>query len=389
MSVITLGWTSAGLVCILLSIMMWRWLAKPGVYTILAVCASAGITLAVSGTPTSLLLLVVAMFLVAGTWWVVSLPNRRLINTVWITTILVVFGLSKFTFTAPYFGPAVWIGISYIFLRLIHITLEARQGRLGKVPLSQMMIYVLHPATLVAGPIDRIQHSIDEQVQPLASKSRDQYFNEGFWRILSGLVKKIILANAFYGISIAFDAIHTLPSTLVAWIWLISYSFYIYFDFAAYSDIAIGAGLWLGIRLPENFTNPYLQPSITQFWQSWHITLSSWLRDYVFFPTSRSLLRRLGNRFTPLILLISHLTTMVVSGLWHGFRLELVAWGLWHGMGLYLHNRWSTFRRRYHLPMIPTVVGVGVTYLFVSFGWVFFSMPLRHAGRILIRLLGI
>jgi alginate O-acetyltransferase complex protein AlgI len=207
--------------------------------------------------------------------------------------------------------------------------------------------------------------------------------------VITGGVKKIILANAFFAITAAYDAIEGRPPLVGAWIWLLAYSFYIYFDFSAYSDIAVGVGLLMGMRLPENFANPYLQPSITQFWQAWHITLSTWLRDYIFFPTSRSLLRRFGSRYAPLIMLISHLVTMIASGLWHGFRLELIAWGAWHGLGLWTHSWWTTLRRRYKLPTIPTAPGVVMTYLFVSFGWVFFSMRFTHALGTFARLFGL
>jgi len=386
MPIATLGWLVAGLTCLLLAIVLWHRFTQPKLQALLILVASAGVTLAVSGTLWSLVLLGGAIILAGLTWWIIVRSRSRSANSVWIAVLLFIFVLTKLPFSAHYLGPTVWIGISYLFLRLMHMTLEARQGRLEDVTLSQMVVYLFHPATLVAGPIDRIQHSVQEQsnLPPIPN----QYFNEGFWRIFTGLIKKFILANTFYGLTLAFDAIHGLPPVSGTWIWLFAYSFYIYFDFAAYSDVAIGAGLLLGMRLPENFANPYFQSTITQFWQAWHITLSTWLRDYVFFPTSRSLLRRFGNRFSPLILLISHLVTMITSGLWHGFQLGLIVWGLWHGLGLYAHNRWTILRRRYHLPPMPTVVGIAMTYIFVSFGWIFFSMSFTHAFHILVHLFG-
>ena len=387
MSLTSLGWTFAGLACIALAVTIWRWHVRPGLKAALVVAASAGVSLAASGTFWSLPLLALSFILVVATWHLnrTHTFNRR-VNTSWMVVLVLVFVLTKLPFV-PALNPITWIGISYLFLRLTHVSLDARQGRLGEVTLPQMIIYSLHPATLIAGPVDRIQHSVVEQFHLPEVPSR--YWNEGFWRIFTGLVKKLILANAFYAITAAYDAIEGRPPVLGAWIWVFAYSFYIYLDFSAYSDLAIGVGLLLGMRLPENFANPYLQPSITQFWQAWHITLSTWLRDYIFFPTSRFLLRRFGSRFSPVIVLISHLVTMVSSGLWHGFRLELVAWGAWHGIGLWLHNRWTILGRRYKLPGIPTPISIGINYLFVSLGWVFFAMRFTHALGIFARLFGL
>lgn len=343
--------------------------------------------LAMTGNPLSLILMVASLILVIVTWRLATLPLQPRMITGWIVILVFIFVLTKLSFTSQLLGPGVWIGVSYLFLRLVHVSLDARQGRLGDVSLSEMLVFTLHPATLIAGPIDRVQHSAAEQRHLLEHRRR--YLNEGWWRLFTGVVKKVVLANAFYSLTIAFDAIEGTPPTSGAWIWVIAYSFYLYFDFAAYSDVAIGVGLLMGLRLPENFANPYLQSSITQFWQSWHITLSTWLRDYIFFPTSRYLLKRWGSRFSPAIILISHLLTMIASGLWHGLRLEMMVWGAWHALGLYTHNRWVVLQRRYKLRSIPKPVAILMNYLFVSLGWLFFSMRLSHALRIMARLFGL
>src|SRR5258708_40334536 len=108
-------------------------------------------------------------------------------------------------------------------------------------------------------------------------------------------------------------------SPVVVWLSLFAFAFRLYFDFAGYSDMAIGVAGLIGIRLPENFANPYAQSNITRFWQSWHMSLSSWLRDYIFVPVSRFLLKRFGANRTALIMAISHITSMGISGLWHSF----------------------------------------------------------------------
>jgi len=364
-----LAWTVAGLACILLAIFVWRGSNRPIIRAALVTIASSGIALAMSGNPLSILLILVGLILIVVTWCLAIAPGQKQLGMAWIGLLVLILSVTRLTIAAPFIGPAIWIGVSYLFLRLIHVVLDARQGRLGDMTLPEMVVFTLHPATLVAGPIDRSQHSVAEQRRPPNEPVR--YMNDGVWRLMTGVFKKMVLANAFYALIVAYDAIEATTPLVGAWIWVIAYSFYLYFDFAAYSDVAIGVGLLLGLRLPENFANPYMQPTITQFWQSWHISLSTWLRDYVFFPTSRYLLKRWGSRFSPLIVLLSHLATMMGSGLWHGFRPELVAWGLWHGLGLFAHNRWTILRRRYRLPTIPTPFGIFLTYLFVSLGWLF------------------
>jgi alginate O-acetyltransferase complex protein AlgI len=272
----------------------------------------------------------------------------------------------------PVAGPAAWIGVSYFIFRLIHVCLDARRDRLGDATLSETLVYALHPATLIAGPIDRIQHSLIEQRCEIPEPS--QYVRDGLWRLFVGLFKKLALANLAYGFVAANDVFRRGDQApLIGWLWLLAYAFYLYFDFAAYSDIAIGVARLMGLRLPENFANPYLQPNITRFWQAWHITLSTWLRDYIFFPLSRGLLRRFGNRFSGLILLFSHVTTMLACGLWHGLTVGFAAWGLWHGLGLFTHSQVPALRRRFGLPLIPAALSTAFTFLFVTLGWIFFS----------------
>lgn len=381
-----IGWTIAGLGMIALSVGFWRSSTSSKLNAILVIICSLGISLALSGTILSFFLFTFSLVLIAITWRMIFLQqNRRILGKFWIACLLLLFLMTKLSFAEVQIGPAIWIGVSYLFLRLLHISLDALHGRIENVSLSQMIIYMLHPATLVAGPIDRIQHSISEQ----KSQVREifSYVNEGLWRIFFGLFKKLVLANALYSVTVVFDPNQRIPDSMGAWIWLSAYTFYLYFDFSAYSDIAIGTGLLLGMRVPENFTKPYLQSNIAQFWQSWHITLSTWLRDYVFFPISRTLLKWFGSRYSPVILFVSHIVTMILSGLWHGFRPELIIWGVWHGTGLWIYNRWTIFRRRYKIPGLPIPVSIFANFLFVALGWGFFALRVRVALRLFEQLL--
>jgi alginate O-acetyltransferase complex protein AlgI len=132
-----------------------------------------------------------------------------------------------------------------------------------------------------------------------------------------------------------------------------------------------------------------VQPTVTRFWQAWHITLSNWLRDYIFFPLSRGLLKRYGSRYSTPILFASHLTTMIACGLWHGIGSGFVTWGAWHGLGLFAHSQLPALRRRFNLPVIPQAPSIVLTFCFVTLGWVFFAADLPTALRIFGRLFGV
>ncbi|HLY24866.1 MAG TPA: MBOAT family O-acyltransferase, partial [Aggregatilineales bacterium] len=167
------------------------------------------------------------------------------------------------------------------------------------------------------------------------------------------------------------------------WIMLYAYAFRLFFDFSGYTDIAIGIALLAGIHLPENFSAPYLKRNITAFWNSWHITLATWFRNYFFTPLSRALMAtRLRSR-RMLIILIAQVSTMVLIGLWHGIALNFVLWGAWHGLGLWLHRwqvdhsqGWDAYvAKRPRLARAVHLGSVLATFHFVAIGWVFFALP--------------
>jgi D-alanyl-lipoteichoic acid acyltransferase DltB (MBOAT superfamily) len=167
------------------------------------------------------------------------------------------------------------------------------------------------------------------------------------------------------------------------WILLYAYSLRIYFDFSGYTDIAIGLARFLGARLPENFDAPYLKPNLTQFWNSWHMTLTQWFRSYFFNPLTRFLRSR--NVPVPqwVMIFFAQTMTMALIGLWHGVTFGFLLWGLWHGFGLFIQNRWSDLIRS-RLPawgrsrfgaQILNYSGIFLTFHFVTLGWLFFFLP--------------
>jgi len=155
--------------------------------------------------------------------------------------------------------------------------------------------------------------------------------------------------------------------------------FQIYFDFSGYTDIAIGIGHLVGIKLPENFLSPYTKNNITQFWNSWHITLTQWVRSYFFNPFNRWI-RRYKSIPAWTMIFVGQLATMVLIGLWHGITWNFILWGIWHGLGLFIQNRWSDFAKTRINPANPQmqkvlqISGALITFQFVTLGWVFFAL---------------
>jgi D-alanyl-lipoteichoic acid acyltransferase DltB (MBOAT superfamily) len=286
-----------------------------------------------------------------------------------------------------------WLGFSYIAFRLLHTLRDRQSGRLPAVSLSEYVVYVVFFPTLSAGPIDRIERFVGDLRRPLSLTSED--YGEAGNRLVVGLFKKFAIADTL-GL-VALNATNATQVHTAGWAWLLlyAYAFQIYFDFSGYTDIAIGLGRLLGIKLPENFRSPYLKPNLTQFWNNWHMTLTQWFRTYFFNPVTRALRSRKKNLSIPSIVFITQMGTMVLIGLWHGVTWNFIAWGTWHGLGLFIHNRWAEWTKG-RFVMLPkgwqkvlNIGGVLLTFHFVAIGWVFFALPsLSISGRFLQTLAG-
>lgn len=297
--------------------------------------------------------------------------------------------------SSPRISAISWLGFSYIAFRLIHTLRDRQNGRLPAVTLDEYVTYIIFFPALSAGPIDRIEHFVPELRTP-STLTRDDWLFV-IQRIFWGLFKKFVIADTL--------AISALNDTLAGqvhatvWMWLLvyAYAFQIYFDFSGYTDIAIGMARLIGVRLPENFSAPYLKPDLAQFWNNWHISLTQWFRAYLFNPLTRSLRR--GPLPTWAIIFITQIITMTLIGLWHGVTWTYALWGLWHGLGLFVHSRWVEWSRAGGLadapaasPLRGRLLAFGWTFLtfhFVAVGWVFFALSTPAAAwRVLLILFG-
>lgn len=272
------------------------------------------------------------------------------------------------------------LAISFFTFEFVHVLVDAYIGKIKHIePLGFAVFSVFFP-TLVAGPIKRYE-SFAPQVRALVPLQRGTAALH-LYRIAVGLIKKLVLADSARTLAQPLVTPGTPYHALDYWVAWLGYTAQIYFDFTAYSDIAIGVAGLLGFAIPENFERPYWAPNISAFWRRWHISLSAWIRDYVFIPLG-------GSRRSPLIVSANLLVAMAVAGLWHGAAWTFVVWGLWHGSGLVLHRLWITRI----VPKMPALqrggfflgaVSTATTFAFVSLGWLLFAATsFSNTGRVL------
>lgn len=258
-----------------------------------------------------------------------------------------------------FFRVTLPLGISFYTFQSMSYSIDVYRGHAPVVrSFSDFSCYVTMFPQLVAGPIVRY-HEVARQLQERTHTV--EKFARGISFFCLGLAKKILIANPCGKIAdICFDA--EARDLLDAWYGLFAYSFQIYFDFSAYSDMAIGLGLFFGFVFPKNFDSPFKSGSITEFWQRWHISLSQFLRDYLYYPLG-------GNRSGDGRTYVNLMLVMLLGGLWHGASWNFVLWGGLHG-GMLAFERTqgkdSVYRR------LPRGVAVFLTFLIVSLGWVLF-----------------
>ena len=251
------------------------------------------------------------------------------------------------------------IGISFYTFQTMSYTIDVYRGVAPPVQrLGDFSCFVALFPQLIAGPIVRY-NTIAEQ---LARRRHTlERFSQGVALFIVGFTKKIVLANPMGEVADAVFAAQQ-PGALAAWYGVTAYAFQIYFDFSGYSDMAIGLGRMFGFELPKNFDSPYHSRSITEFWRRWHISLSSFLRDYLYVPLG-------GNRLGPRRTYANLAAVMLLGGLWHGARWQFVAWGAFHGVLLAAER---AIGRRSPYAWLPGPGQVALTFALVLLSWVLF-----------------
>ena len=274
------------------------------------------------------------------------------------TNIALPIGISFFTFQSLTYAVDVY--------RNVHKPLEK---------LSNYLLFIVAFPQMIAGPIVRFNY-IADQITNRNETIDDKL--QGFIRFCIGLAKKVLIANVMgEQARLLMDIPVDQLSSASAWIGILAYTFQIYFDFSGYSDMAIGLGKIMGFTFPENFDSPYISRSITEFWRRWHITLGTWMRDYLYIPLG-------GNKVkTKMRLYMNLWFVFVISGLWHGASWNFVIWGAFHGFFLVIER---LFLGKI-LSKIGAIPSIFYTFLVVMIGWVFFSIEtFDHAKSYILKL---
>ena len=275
-----------------------------------------------------------------------------------LNALLGVFGLQPFTF-AKVLLP---IGISFFtFQSITYVVDTYRNVHRPMERLTDYMLYIIMFPQLIAGPIVRYCDIADE------IRCREQNWAEslqGFYRFVIGLSKKVLIADVIgrqVDVLLAGDL--ATMGTGTAWIAVLSYTMQLYFDFSGYSDMAIGLGKMMGFHFPENFDNPYNSSSVSEFWRRWHITLGTFMRNYLYIPLG-------GNRCSKPRMYFNLWVVFLLSGLWHGASWNFVVWGAYHGIWLVL-ERMGLGKVYEKMGKVPSVI---ITFLIVTVGWAIFRI---------------
>lgn len=270
------------------------------------------------------------------------------------------------------------IGISFYTFQAMSYLIDVYRGEVRvQKNIYKLALYISLFPQLVAGPIVKY-HDVADQIDKRTISLDNIYY--GTKRFIIGLTKKMLLANTMGAIA---DKVFNQPveqlDTLTTWIGAIAYSFQIFYDFSGYSDMAIGLGAIFGFKFLENFNYPYISKSITEFWRRWHISLSTWFKEYLYIPLG-------GNRISPLRTYLNLFIVFLATGIWHGAEWTFIIWGLWHGFFIIMEKvtGWHKKEGSWKISLTQHVY----TILVFIFGWVLFraeniSYAIQYLGKML------
>jgi len=372
---------------------------------------------AVYGHPVFALLtlaLTIAIYAIAG--MLLKTKDKKLKKLLLYLGILVSLGtLALFKYPVlknelPSFMQVKALGISYFTFKFLHVLIDAHRGRIKELDPLSFFAFIFFFPTFSAGPIDRygrfkkdlleargtvLSASDEKQKEPSPLLPKEDV-DAGITRIITGLFKKFIIADKTGSLIGALAPDILKASRPILWLVLFLYSIRVYYDFSGYSDIAIGLGRLFGFKVPENFNKPYLKPNLVLFWQNWHMTLTSWLREYLFMPLGKLMMGKVAPGHPWLINTVCQLVTMAAVGIWHGSTMSFLIWGLYQGAGLSVYRIYSDMLKKYGSERLLGWMseskavywaGAALTFLFISIGWAFFIYRWDTSVKIIIRLL--
>lgn len=274
------------------------------------------------------------------------------------------------------------LGISFFVFEFIHYLVDIYRGHEPVKSFLGFSLFASFFPTQIAGPIKRFQDFVPQFLAPASFKM--QYVDEGISLILLGLFKKVMIADNLSLFVAGGFGNPELFNGLDLWIFAYAFAFQIYFDFSGYTDVARGSAKLFGYKVPINFNLPYLANNIAEFWHRWHISLSTWLRDYLFIPLG-------GSRGGKWLNYRNLLITMTLGGLWHGAAAHFLAWGVYHGVLLLGHKQWKLIAEKSSLlqsflsSKLGYCLSVLVTFHAVCIGWVLFRADTLAASSVILQ----
>jgi membrane protein involved in D-alanine export len=288
----------------------------------------------------------------------------------WIFIILSLIPLLASRISTDFFV----IGLSYMSFRAIQIIIETHNELIKKISFIETLYFLLFVPAISAGPIDRSRRFLKDKNTKRPKEEYEKLLRKGIFRIFLGIAYKFILSLIIYHFWLS-----TIPktATLLSSInYMYAYSLYLFFDFAGYSLMAIGVSNILNYDFPENFNLPFISKDIKEFWNRWHLTLSFWLRDFLYTPLVMALLKKkyFKSRYTASY--IGYITTMTIMGLWHGFTIYYAFYGLYHGLLLVLNDlieQRTSWYRDFRDSKSGSIILIFICFNLVCFGFLIFS----------------
>lgn len=273
------------------------------------------------------------------------------------------------------------LGISFWTFTQTAYLVDVYRGKTEPCNFLDYVLFVMIFPHLISGPI--INHS--EMIPQFNEKERHKFnldnFTLGLMFFLFGLFKKVVIADSLAPIVDQYFGGADALSVWGAWIGVFAYTFQLYFDFSGYSEMALGLGKMINIDFPINFDSPYKSKSPIEFWQRWHMTLGSWIRDYLYIPLG-------GNRKGQVRKMLNLFIAMTLSGFWHGAGLKYIVWGIWHGFLLVVNHSWRYFAKPRNIK-IPSFVAKFMTFAAITAGWVIFRGGVKRGLKIMTKMFNI
>lgn len=274
------------------------------------------------------------------------------------------------------------LAISFFVFEFVHYLVDIQRGKQPIRSVTDFTLFSVFWPSVVSGPVKRFEQFLPSIAQGCRHVN-SQDIQIGTMRIVLGLIKKLVIADYLTGYITFWHPYYSTFTLPQRWLYVLAISMRILFDFSGYSDIAIGFARLMGIRLPENFNWPYLATSLQEFWQRWHISLSTWIRDYIYIPLG-------GNKHGVLRKFSNGIIAFGICGLWHGAAWNFIFWGLYHGIGLVVFANIKSLSAKIGIlergQLLLSPVTWFVTFTYVSIGWLYFFYPVKEATSMLLLL---